>query len=223
MTHPRFPFPQDSGEWPSLENNFQSLRGIPVESPGIFQFLMSISADHWVRQIDGDLPRRWFLSAFLSLVISKTVRSERSARALCDSADVVREIIENPFCVRIYYMFVISKCRGDWDLGLCTTSGLRLENRCVVMTSEKNTCFDAGKIWFCHCAAVLQNQVRKLCTNLDLSLICILILRIYSKLAWKFYFLALGVCFPPSSFYFGFESTQLARQLHHVRTQIKVQ
>jgi len=66
-----------------------------VECPRIFQCLISIPAGHWVRQIDGDLPRRFFLSAILSLVISMTGRSERSARALRDDADVVREAIGN--------------------------------------------------------------------------------------------------------------------------------
>jgi len=46
----------------------------------------------WVRHIDGDLPRRFFLSALLSLVISMT---GRSARALRDGADVVRVSIGN--------------------------------------------------------------------------------------------------------------------------------
>ena len=46
---------------------------ISVESPRIFQCLISIPADHWVRRIDGDLPRRFFVS-FTQLVISKTGR-----------------------------------------------------------------------------------------------------------------------------------------------------
>jgi len=37
------------------------------------------------------------------------------------------------------------------------------------------------KIRFCHCVAVLQTQVPKLCTDLDLSLLYILILGTYSK------------------------------------------
>ena len=63
---------------------------ISVESPRIFQCLISISAGHWVWQIDGHLPRRTFLSALLSLVISMTGRSKRSAKALRHGADVVR-------------------------------------------------------------------------------------------------------------------------------------
>jgi len=49
-----------------------------------------------------------------------------------------------------------------------------------------------------HCAAVLQTQVPKLCTDLNLSLFYILILGTYSKFAWENNFLALGVCFPQS-------------------------
>jgi len=45
---------------------------VSVESPRIFQCLILIPASHWVRQIDGDLPRRFFLSALLNLVINMT-------------------------------------------------------------------------------------------------------------------------------------------------------
>jgi len=47
-----------------------------------------------------------------------------------------------------------------------------------------------------HCAAVLQTQVPKLCTDLDLSLFYFLIFRSYSKFARKNNYLALGVYFP---------------------------
>ena len=64
-------------------------------------------------------------------------------------------------------------------------------------TSEnKKTCLDTGKIGLCHSAAVLKTQVPKLCTDLDLSLLYVLILGKYSKFARKVNFLALGVCFP---------------------------
>ena len=49
---------------------------------------------------------------------------------------------------------------------------------------------------FCHRAFVLQAQVPKLCTDLDLSLLYILILGTYSKFARKINFLALGVYCP---------------------------
>jgi len=62
--------------------------------------------------------------------------------------------------------------------------------------SEKTTCLDAGKIGFCHCTSVPQEQVQKLCTDLDLSLLYILILGKHSKFARKFHFLALSVYCP---------------------------
>jgi len=68
---------------------------ISVESPRIFQGLIPIPTGHWVRQIDGDLPCRFFLSTLLNLVISMTGRSERSARKLRDGAGVAREVIGN--------------------------------------------------------------------------------------------------------------------------------
>ena len=61
---------------------------------------------------------------------------------------------------------------------------------------RKKTCFDVGETGFCHCAAVLQTQVPKLCTALDLGLLFILILGTYSKFARINNFLALGICFP---------------------------
>jgi len=63
-------------------------------------------------------------------------------------------------------------------------------------TSGKKTCLDAGTIRFCHCAAVLRTQVPKVCTDLDLSFIYILISGTYSKFSRKNKFLARGVFFP---------------------------
>jgi len=69
-------------------------------------------------------------------------------------------------------------------------------NEMIPGKTGKQTCFDVGKIRFCHCAAVLTTKEPRLCTALDLSLLYILILGTYSKFAWKNNFLALGVCFP---------------------------
>ena len=60
---------------------------------------------------------------------------------------------------------------------------------CVLRTAaqwrlpKKGMCFDAGKIGFCHCAAVLLTQVPKLCTDLHLSHLYILIQEKYGKFA----------------------------------------
>jgi len=70
-------------------------------------------------------------------------------------------------------------------------------------------CFDAEKIGFCHCAAVLIARVPKLYTDLDLSLLYILILGTYSKFARKIIFLALGVYCPAGQSAFNRSRPQL--------------
>ena len=78
-----------------FQNTFQYLGEISQEiSESHFDSRRSLSSANR-RQIVGDLPGRFFLSALLSLVISMTGRSERSARVLRDGADVVRETIGN--------------------------------------------------------------------------------------------------------------------------------
>jgi len=111
----------------------------------------------------------------------------RSSRA----AESKRRAIGNhSFSERICYMFLISKCRGDWDLGLCTTSVLAFwEPHHDGKIRGKNV-FWRIKNGFCHYATVLQTQVPKLCTALDL------ILGTCRKFARKNNFLSLGVCFP---------------------------
>jgi len=106
-----------------------------------------------------------------------------------DLRDSKRRALEHYFSVRICYMFLISKCRGDWDLGLCPTSVLALgEPKCngkIRFYLRRNT-FISG---FCHRTFVLQAQVPKLCTDLVLSLLYILILKKYSKFTCKINFL----------------------------------
>jgi len=65
------------------------------------------------------------------------------------------------------------------------------------MTKSNFSCVETG--FFSgsrHCASVLQTQVPKLCTDLDHSLLYILIFGTYSKFTRENNFLALGVCFP---------------------------
>jgi len=63
---------------------------------------------------------------------------------------------------------------------------------------KRVTKFDAGKIGFCRCAPILQTQVQKVRTDLDLSLLYILILGTCIKFAQNNNFLGLGVFFPQS-------------------------
>jgi len=125
-----------------------------------------------------------FVGSSVNVILTRQTCGQRSSRA----AESKRRALGNYFSGRICYMFLISKCRGDWDLGLCTTSGLAFGEPQRSGDFRKKTCFDAGKIGICHCAAVLQTQVPKLCTDLDLSLLYILILGTYSKFARKIFF-----------------------------------
>ena len=76
---------------------------------------------------------------------------------------------------------------------------------CVFSSAAQwqNPIFSTSKHVFflgvCHCAAVLHTQVPKLCTDLDLGLLYILILGTYNKFARENNFLSLGVCFPQLS------------------------
>ena len=60
-----------------------------------------------------------FVGSFVNVMLTRQTCGQRSSRA----AESKRQAI-NYFSERIYYMFPISKCRGDRDLGLYTTSGL---------------------------------------------------------------------------------------------------
>jgi len=133
-----------------------------------------------------------FVGNFVNVILTRQTCSQRWSRA----AEGKRRAIGNCFSKQICYMFQISKCRWDRDLGLCTSSLLAFGQPQRNGKIRQKMSFDVGKIGFCRCAAVVQTQVPKLCTALDLGLLYILILGTYSKFALKNNFLALGVCFP---------------------------
>ena len=59
-----------------------------------------------------------FVSSFLNVILTQQSCGQHSSRA----GKSKRQAIGYYFSERICYMSLISKCRGDWDLGLCTTS-----------------------------------------------------------------------------------------------------
>jgi len=61
-----------------------------------------------------------FVDSFVNVILTRQTCGQRSSRA----AESKRRAIGDYVSERICYMFPISKCRGDRDLGLCTTSGL---------------------------------------------------------------------------------------------------
>ena len=61
-----------------------------------------------------------FVNSFVNVILTRQTCGQRSSRA----AESKGRGIGNYFSERICYTFLISKCRGDWGLGLCTTSVL---------------------------------------------------------------------------------------------------
>jgi len=88
---------------------------------------------------------KWFVVSFVNMVLMRQTCGQRSSR----SAESNRRALGNCFSERICYMFQTSKFRRDWDLGLCTTSGLafvetdawcRFPGKKRVSTQEKSDC-----------------------------------------------------------------------------------
>jgi len=92
-----------------------------------------------------------FVGSFVNLILTRQTCGQRSSRA----AENKRQALGNYFSERICYMFLISKCREDWDLGLCTTSGLAFGEPQrygkIRFVLRRNTFFFRSR----HCAAVL--------------------------------------------------------------------
>jgi len=63
---------------------------------------------------------KWFICSFVHVILTRQTCGQRSSRA----AESNRWALGNYFSEQICYLFLVSKCRGDWDLGLCTTSVL---------------------------------------------------------------------------------------------------
>jgi len=124
-----------------------------------------------------------FVGSTVNVSLTRQTSGQRSSRA----AESKRWALGNYFSEWICYMFLISKSRGDWDLG----QRRPLRNG----DFRKKRVSPAGKIGIWHCVAVFFSQVPKKCTDLGLSLLYILILGTYSKFARRNNFLALSVCF----------------------------
>jgi len=132
-----------------------------------------------------------FVGSTVHVILTRQTCGQRSSRA----AESKRRSLGNYFSERNCYMFLISKCRRDWDLGLCTTSGLafgepqrsgdfRKKN---VLRRRKNRILP----WRCGSANASSEVVHRSRSQSSLHFG----IRTYSKFARKNNFLALGVCF----------------------------
>jgi len=112
------------------------------------------------------------------------------------SAEGKRQELQNYFLERIFYVFLISKSKGDSDSGLCTFEVLAYRE---LLSNAKFQNFqwpNAFFSWSRHCTAVLCTQVHKKCTDLNLNFVYNLISGTHGEFTRKFLFLALSVCFP---------------------------
>jgi len=127
---------------------------------------------------------------------------QRSSKA----AESKRRALGNYFYEKIWYIFlndwccfqhesIISKCRGDWDLCMCSVWVLSKREPLRSDDFQKKTCFAHTKNRNLTLRSGSLSQVPTKCTNLDFSLLYILISKTYGKFARKNKFLALGVHF----------------------------
>ena len=64
------------------------------------------------------LPTKRFVSSNVNLILTQQTCGQRSSM----SAGSKRWALAFYFCIQIRYLFLISKCRRESDVGLCTTS-----------------------------------------------------------------------------------------------------
>jgi len=99
------------------------------------------------------------------------------------------------FCVWICSMFAISECRGSQ---IYVFALFRYLPKKVPLNSgdfRLKNAFSRKFVGSCQCAAAFFLQVPKLRTDVDLTLLYILILETYTKFIWKHKMLSLSVCF----------------------------
>jgi len=89
-------------------------------------------------------------SSFVNVILTRQTYGQRSSRA----AKSKRPALGNYFSEQICYMFLISKCRGDWDSDLCTFWILAkkesLRNATFRFFCRQNTFFSGSR----YCAEV---------------------------------------------------------------------
>jgi len=96
-----------------------------------------------------------FAGSIVHVILARQTCGQRSSKA----SESKRRALGNYFFERICYMFLVSKCRGNWDLGLAQFRDLRLKNFSA-MTKSDFSCVETrvfGRSG--HCVAVLQTQV----------------------------------------------------------------
>jgi len=93
---------------------------------------------------------KWFVNSNQNVILTRQTCSQRSSM----SAGSKRRAIACYFPKRICYMFLISKCRGKSDGGMCTISVLAI----------KKTCLAAEFVRICQCVMAFCLQALESCT-----------------------------------------------------------
>jgi len=124
----------------------------------------------------------------LNVILTRKTCGQRSGMAVGGK----RRALAFYLSVRICYVFLTSKCRGESDLGLCMTSVLAKR----MPLRDFKTCLAAKFVGSRHCAAAFSLQVPKSCTDLDPTLLYISTLGTRSKFVQRDKMLSLGVCLP---------------------------
>jgi len=122
---------------------------------------------------------------FVSSNVNVILTWQNCGQHSCMSAGSKHRALTFYFGVRICHQFQISKCTGESDSSLCTTSvlAIRMPPRIVKFWQTlQPTHFLIGSR---HPAAAFVMQVPKSCTDLDPNLLYILTLGTYSEFVWK--------------------------------------
>jgi len=98
--------------------------------------------------------------------------------------------------IRNWYVSLISKSRQQVDVGLCTTSALAKKMLTIIVNFKLKNFFGRKIGQNCQCAAAFSLPMLRLGTDLDPTLLYILILGTYRRFERGNDFLALGVSFP---------------------------
>ena len=153
---------------PDTSYQFFTLNQLPVTSYQL-QFLYSqIATRQKSRGVDRKFLSRWgwVFESSLQRISSKFLlwkrndswvvlytwswRGKPAATTRTELEESKRGALGNYFSEQICYIFLMSKCRGDQDLGLCTTSVLafgELQRNGKIRFLKFKTCFFFG---FCH-------------------------------------------------------------------------
>jgi len=162
---------------------------------------------HFIESVVVETKR--FVGSNENVILTRQTCGQRSSRAAGGKRWALAFIV----AIQIWHMFWGSKCIGESNLDVCTTSALAKK---ILLRSADfrqilwpNTFFNRN--------SALRSQVQKLCTDLDRTFFYILVSWTYIKFARKNKMLALGVCFSQTCTSAGRMFAASRSRLHYYR------